>query len=120
MKKRNLLFALAFLLPVLMVSAQSIPASPSDISTGKYWGLSKPLRDLPVMSAADWKAMAKKAKKELNEGLQKRSYPYAATALPRGEDPAWQKFMGTTMASKPWPSTSTQLGPLDQIGGLWP
>ena len=99
MKKRNLLFALAFLLPVLMVSAQSIPASPSDISTGKYWGLSKPLRDLPVMSAADWKAMAKKAKKELNEGLQKRSYPYAATALPRGEDPAWQKFMGTTMAS---------------------
>ena len=94
MKIKNLLLLLAFVMPVVMAGAQSRPAGPSEISVGKYWGLSKPLRDLPVMSAADWKEMAKKAKKELNEGLEFRSYPYAATALPRGEDAAWQKFMG--------------------------
>ena len=92
---KNYLLILAFLMPVLLAGAQSIPATPSEIGTGTYLGLSKPLRDLPVMSAADWKAMAKRAKKELNEGLQRRSYPYAATALPKGPDPFYQKTMGS-------------------------
>jgi len=94
MKLKNLFFIQAFLLPFLFAGAQNIPATPSEIGVGTYWGVSKPLRDLPVMSVADWKAMARNAKKELNEGLQKRSYPYAATALPKGEDNAWQKVMG--------------------------
>jgi hypothetical protein len=91
---KNYLFILAFLMPVLFTGAQSIPATPGIITTGTYLGLSKPLRELPVMSASDWKAMAKRARKELNEGLQKRSYPYAATALPKGNDTVYQKIMG--------------------------
>ncbi|MCX6285995.1 MAG: BACON domain-containing carbohydrate-binding protein [Bacteroidetes bacterium] len=86
---------LIFLIPVLLAGAQDIPATPSEIGTGTYLGLSKPLRDLPVISASDWKAMEKRAKKELNEGLQKRSYPYASTALPKGPDTFFQKNMGS-------------------------
>ena len=91
---KKYLFILVLLISVFLVGAQNIPVTPSVITTGTYLGLSKPLRDLPVMSPADWKAMAKKAKKELNEGLQRRSYPYAATALPRGNDTFYQKTMG--------------------------
>lgn len=36
---------------------------------------------------------------ELNEGLETRSYPFAATALPKGEDPLWQKKMGKIKSS---------------------
>jgi len=85
---------LAFLMPVIFANAQSTPAKPSIIGTGTYLGLSKPLRDIPPMTEAEMKAMAKRAKKELNEGLGKRSYPYAATALPHGPDPNYQKAMG--------------------------
>jgi hypothetical protein len=92
---KNYLFILAFLLLVVESGAQSVPATPSEVGKGTYLGLSKPLRDLPVMSAAEWKAMAKKAKKELNEGLEKRSYPFAATALPYGPDMLYQKTMGS-------------------------
>ncbi|MCX6282157.1 MAG: BACON domain-containing carbohydrate-binding protein [Bacteroidetes bacterium] len=92
LRKCILLFAL---LAAMTSVSQNIPARPSIIGTGTYLGLSKPLRDLPVMSASDWKAMAQRAKKELNEGLGKRSYPYAATALPKGYDAAWQKVMGS-------------------------
>ncbi len=91
---KNYFFILAFLLLVLESVAQNVPATPSEVGTGTYLGLSKPLRDLPVMSAAEWKAMAKKARKELNEGLGKRSYPFAATALPHGPDTFFQKTMG--------------------------
>jgi PKD repeat protein len=38
-------------------------------------------------------------KKVLNQELEKREYPFAATALPKGPDPAWQNAMGTTKNS---------------------
>ncbi len=91
--KMNLVI-LAFLVTSVPAGAQNIPAKPVETGTGMYWGLSRPLKDLPVMSRADWNAMAKKAKKELNEGLEKRTYPYAATALPNGADTFYQDFMG--------------------------
>ena len=39
-------------------------------------------------------------KKERNEELKERLYPYAATALPKGPDPAWQKAMGQITQTK--------------------
>jgi len=94
MKSAKYIFLLAFLMSVILAGAQSTPAKPSITGTGTYLGLSKPLRDLPPMTASEWKAMARRAKKELNEGLGNRSYPYAATALPKGPDPFYQKTMG--------------------------
>ncbi|MEI8006444.1 MAG: BACON domain-containing carbohydrate-binding protein [Bacteroidota bacterium] len=94
MKLNLSIFLLAFIMSALWAGAQNMPAKPGIIGTGTYLGLSKPLRDIPPMTEAEMNAMAKRAKKELNEGLGKRSYPYAATALPQGPDPYYQKEMG--------------------------
>jgi hypothetical protein len=81
-------------------SAQDTPVSPSLVGVGVYHGLSKPLKDLPAMSADDFRKMQLQADMPRNEELQNRSYPFAETALPAGPDPAWQKEMGNTGSSK--------------------
>jgi len=97
MKTRHLLLTIVFCMLFLGLYAQDIPLHPKSVVTGTYYGLSKPLRDIPPMTKAEFNQLVKKGKKrELNEGLAKRVYPYASTALPKGPDPAWQKFMGGT------------------------
>ena len=97
MKTRHLLLTAVFCMFILGLVAQDIPLHPKSVVTGTYYGLSKPLRDIPPMTKAEFQQLVKKGKKrELNEGLKKRVFPYAATALPKGADPAWQKFMGST------------------------
>jgi hypothetical protein len=102
MNPRTLLFFAGFLCIAIFATAQDKSANPSLIITGKYWGVSKPLRDLPAMTPAEFKKMERKGeKRELNESLRKnRYYPFASTALPKGPDPAWQSTMGTTKGSK--------------------
>ncbi|MCX6245930.1 MAG: T9SS type A sorting domain-containing protein [Bacteroidetes bacterium] len=98
---KNLLFsffiALAFS-PVLL--AQDKEVHPSFITTGEYHGLSQPLRDLPALTPDEWEKMEIDAAKPRNEGLQFRQYPFAETALPRGNDPVWQQEMGKTSPPK--------------------
>ena len=102
MKARNLLLTFIFCMFFLGCYTQDIPVHPTSVATGTYYGLSKPLRDCPVMSKAEFQRLVIQGKKrELNEGLKKRVYPYAATALPKGPDPAWQNFMGTTANKSP-------------------
>ncbi len=97
MKTRHLLLTTVFCLFMLGLYAQDIPLRPAKVTTGTYYGLSKPLRDIPAMTKAEFNQLVKKGKKrELNEGLNKRVFPFASTALPKGPDPAWQDFMGTT------------------------
>lgn len=75
------------------VAQKSEPVSPTLIKTGKLMGISKPLKDIPPMDAEQAKIMAEKAQKRvLNPKLRYRSYPFAETALPKGEDPALQKI----------------------------
>ena len=84
-------------------SAQNdVPIHPTIIKTGIFYGETPPLRDLPAMTPQEFKQMARKLKnnKENNESLEKRSYPYAATALPRGADQVWQKMMGGSGSTK--------------------
>jgi PKD repeat protein len=74
---------------------------PSLIITGVYHGQTPPLRDLPALTDAEWQVMTVKAEhKMLNPKLQNRSYPYAATALPKGPDPVWQRQMGTSRGTR--------------------
>ncbi len=96
---RYLLFSfLSFI--IISLQAQNIPVRPSKIGTGTYWGLSKPLRDIPPMTAEEFHQMELKAKKRiLNKDLGTRLYPFASTALPKGDDPVWQRQMGTKNAS---------------------
>lgn len=85
----TMLFAFGFL-----VSAQEESISPSYVGVGVYHGLSQPLRDLPVISADEFEKMELDALKPRNEKLRLREYPYAEIALPKGDDPAWQKHFG--------------------------
>ena len=98
---RNLLFTAILLLIAGVLQAQVTPVHPTDIVKGTYYGLSKPLRDIPPMSAAEFHQLELKGlKRTLNKGLKERVYPFAETALPKGMDPAAQTFMGSNYSGK--------------------
>lgn len=80
-------------------TAQDKPVHPTVISTGVFYGLTPPLKNLPVLSDKEFKEMEKNADVERNEGLEHRSYPYAKTALPKGPDPVWQRQMGSSRST---------------------
>lgn len=102
MNIRKLLLIAVLCFPAFSLLAQDAKVHPSELGTGTYYGLSKPLRDLPAMSHDEFLEMGRKARerKELNEGLKERSYPYAASALPKGPDAVWQQTMGTKGKSR--------------------
>lgn len=93
MRKYLLLFALLWAV-FTNVQAQDQPVGPSIIGVGEFHGLSQPLRDAPVLTDEDWARMQEDANKPRNEELRERSYPFAATALPKGNDPVWQQANG--------------------------
>ena len=98
-----LLITVTFFLS-LQLNAQEIPAKPILISTGTFLGETKALRDLQQVSPEAYNLMVAKAnKKLLNPKLRDRSYPYAAEALPKGPDAAWQKEMGNNESKKKAP-----------------
>ncbi|MFC2102261.1 T9SS type A sorting domain-containing protein [Bacteroidota bacterium] len=89
------LITLFFTLSVGTILAQDSFVHPTEIVTGTYYGVSKALRDLPPMSKEEYQAIEQKAReKQFNESLQFRNYPYESTALPKGNDPVWQREMG--------------------------
>lgn len=98
--KKILLFFVGLLASTVIISAQDQPISPSYVGEGVYHGLSKPLSDLPALTADEIEKMELDAFKPRNEKLRERFYPYAAEALPKGNDPAWQKEFGNTPAPK--------------------
>lgn len=91
---------LGLMLSVAGVKAQDQAISPGQIGVGQYHGLSAPLRDLPVISPEEYEKMEIDAMKPRNEELRERSYPFAETALPKGDDPACQLKMGSSPAPK--------------------
>lgn len=77
-------------------SAGSVPVYPSSVTTGTFWGEGRSLRDIPPMTAAEKQALKlKQSQRILNAEMHDRSYPFADRALPKGEDAARQKEMGT-------------------------
>ena len=99
MKKFTLLLAVMLALSS-MLPAQDKPVSPTFTGVGVYHGLSQPLRDLPALTQEEYDKMELDAMKPRNEELRLREYPFAATALPKGNDPVWQNEMGSTSALK--------------------
>ena len=86
----------------LQVQAQVVPARPTEIVKGTYLGTSRPLRDIPPMTAQEYHEMELKGlKRTLNKDLKNRLYPFAATALPRGIDTFRQDFPGTNTNRAP-------------------
>ena len=98
--KKIILLTLLIMAVYPFLSAQDKPVGPSYVGTGIYHGLSLPLRDLPALTAEEYEKMEIDAMKPRNEDLKERQYPFAASALPKGNDPAWQQEMGTTAPLK--------------------
>ncbi len=94
MKKNYLLLVFVFAI-AFASKAQDQPLSPSYVGVGQYHGLSKPLRDIPAMTAGEYEKMEIDAAKPRNEELRERLYPFESSALPKGDDAAWQREMGT-------------------------
>ncbi len=97
---KSILFLLIFLAGMVRISAQEI-VTPNEIIKGEFLGETVPLRDLPSLTKEEvemfhQKALAKAARKV----IKPREYPFAATALPKGEDQVWQKTMGKTFNSR--------------------
>ncbi|MFZ4564445.1 MAG: T9SS type A sorting domain-containing protein [Bacteroidales bacterium] len=68
---------------------------PSKVTLGTYWGESRPLRDIPPATPEELAKLKKTFRQEFfNPTLKYRSYPNAAAALLKGEDPVIQKQMG--------------------------
>lgn len=112
MKLTQLLTTLFFLF-VFTVQAQNEVQYPTTVGTGTFLGISRPLRDIPPMTAEEMAAMKEKADlKLLNPKLRYRDYPYAATALPKGPDPVWQREqVSRQAASEPTVNFNAQSSP---------
>jgi PKD repeat protein len=88
-----------FILNVAIITGQDMPVHPSLTGKGECYGLTPPLRSLPVLTPEEFRAMEESGY-ERNEELQGRSYPYASTALPKGPDPVWQREMGSNRSGR--------------------
>lgn len=81
---------------VIATQAQDKPIHPVFTGTGTFLGETQPLLNMPVMTAEEFQQILTKAEsRDLNKKLKYRSYPYAATAFPKGPDPVWQQTMGS-------------------------
>ncbi|NQV03801.1 MAG: hypothetical protein HQ542_14215 [Bacteroidia bacterium] len=99
------LFIIAVIIAPMIVAsylmAQDQPVSPTIIKNLNYHGISRPLTEIPDLTSADLEVMWNKINEEkLNESMQSRTYPYAATAQPKGADPAWQQKMGSDTGTR--------------------
>ena len=95
--KVKLLLLVAVLFIIYPLFAQQGPLEPHNIGEGRLVGISKPLRDIPPITEAEWAQMTEKAEaKLLNPKLRLRYFPFESIALPKGEDAVWQKNHGNT------------------------
>ncbi len=107
MKLQTTLFAVLLFTWIMPLCAQDKPVNPTIIVKGTYRGQSRPLRDIPAMSANEIAAMKIKAENRiLNAGLKTRSYPNAANALPKGPDAVWQKTNGSVKSMSAGPQVN--------------
>ncbi|MBW6490406.1 MAG: PKD domain-containing protein [Lentimicrobium sp.] len=89
--------------------AQDSIVSPSYTGTGTLIGITPPLKDIPPITQAEYDEMVAKAhEKLLNPKLRTRTYPFAETAHPKGDDPVWQKTMGRYRAAMSEPIENFQ------------
>ena len=100
---------------------QGLKTGPTKVSTAVYFDKAPPLRDL-IQLASKYDLV----KDKRNEDLKKpRLYPYAATALPKGPDPVWQREQGKRHIAnrqllKVFDGLSNDIDPLDNNGAVGP
>ena len=125
MNIRSILLILSFCSLFTNLTAQNIPVKPSETGSGVFLGATKPLRDIPELTAAEVQLLKVKSQEKVhNEELSLRSYPFADIALPKGPDAVWQKTMGksasTNASASVFEGQSTSSYPPDCNGAAGP
>ncbi len=93
---KQLLISLLLLITSIL-NAQDHAIQPRIVGHGVFLGETPPLRNLPSLTPEEVEFMKEKAfKKAARKVIKPREYPYAASALPKGNDEIWQKTMGET------------------------
>jgi PKD repeat protein len=75
--------------------AQEGPITTDEVVRADFHDVIGPIRNFPAMTPEEYKQHEKFARKERNEELHERMYPFAASALPKDQDAVWQKQAGT-------------------------
>ena len=83
-----------FLLLLNIINGQNIPVSPTTVGIGTYYGLTPPLKDLPVITEEEFRQMVLDDFEPNETEKKEKNYPFAETALPKGPDQVWQNSMG--------------------------
>ncbi|MEI6435429.1 MAG: T9SS type A sorting domain-containing protein [Bacteroidota bacterium] len=83
------------------VLTPTVAVHPSLVIDGVFWGESRPLRDIPPLTAMEWQELKRKGiERIMNPKMQSRTYPYSDVAMPKGEDGARQREMGSRRFSR--------------------
>ena len=69
------------------VLGQDIPVNPTTVGIGTYYGLTAPLKDLPVITQEEFREMMLEEFVPNEEERKEKLFPFAKTALPKGDDP---------------------------------
>jgi len=103
---------------------QDQPVYPKKVASGTYLGLSPPLRELPVVTAAELKEYEELNKVKPFNKWPDPSYPFQETALPNGPDPVWQSKMGEMDGGKGleinFAGQASGVNPIDPNGCIGP
>jgi len=87
--KRFFLLLLSF--GMFSINTALAQVYPTTIKTASSHIVTIPVKNMPIIEKERVLTQEEQEVRELNEGLKVRAYPYAATALPQGNDPVWQK-----------------------------
>ncbi|MDD2965062.1 MAG: hypothetical protein PHU33_14035, partial [Bacteroidales bacterium] len=93
-------------------NSQNESITPGLVGVGTFHGQTPNLRDIPPLTPEEIRAREIKAeRKVLNRKIRSRQYPFAETALPKGDDQAWQKSMGLFPSKAPLVNFAGQSSP---------
>jgi len=109
----------------VVLYGQNEPVHPSSIKTATHFNVSKPLSELPPLTAEQMEQMKERAlKKAKNKGLGDRVWPYADNTRQNVPDGVWQKEMGKTPGTKApilnFAGQSSTFTPPDVCGDVGP
>jgi len=95
MRNNVILATIMWILCVNILISQNIIVKPSMVRTPVYFDITSPL--IVLSNTGNFTI---KEKKERNEELRIRNYPFKSTALPKGVDAVWQNRMGNNLVIK--------------------
>ena len=125
LKKKLFVLIALIVIGTLYAPAQEHNNS-ATVGEAVYFDVFGPLKNIPPLSSSELDELNRHENQMVrNNKLKNRKYPFASTAQPVGNDPVWQKSMGSTNISsrdiqQNWDGQSTDSYPPDCNGAVGP